>query len=47
MDVKFELSPGSPGSLHQNEVKCSAFGMEMIFHSMQINKFFLQERLRT
>ena len=27
---------GSPGSPYQNEVKCSAFDMEMIFHSMQI-----------
>ena len=25
--------PGSPGPLFQNEVKCSAFDMEMIFHS--------------
>ena len=25
--------PGSPGPLYQNEVKCSAFDMEMIFHS--------------
>ena len=25
--------PSSPGSLYQNEVKCPAFGMEMIFHS--------------
>ena len=25
--------PSSPGSLYQNEVKCSAFDMEMIFHS--------------
>ena len=23
----------SPGPLYQNEVKCSAFGMEIIFHS--------------
>ena len=23
----------SPGPLYQNEVKCSAFDMEMIFHS--------------
>ena len=25
--------PSSPEPLHQNEVKCSAFDMEMIFHS--------------
>ena len=25
--------PSSPGPLYQNEVKCSAFEMEMIFHS--------------
>ena len=25
--------PSSPGPLFQNEVKCSAFYMEMIFHS--------------
>ena len=25
--------PRSPGPLYQNEVKCSAFDMEMIFHS--------------
>ena len=49
MDVKFELSPGCSGSLYQNEVKCPAFDMEMVFHSMQINynNSFLQERLRT
>ena len=25
--------PSSPGPLYQNEVKCSAFDMEIIFHS--------------
>ena len=25
--------PSSPGPLYQNEVNCSAFDMEMIFHS--------------
>ena len=25
--------PSSPGPLYENEVKCSAFDMEMIFHS--------------
>ena len=25
--------PSSPGPLYQNKVKCSAFDMEMIFHS--------------
>ena len=25
--------PSSPGSLYQNEVRCSTFDMEMIFHS--------------
>ena len=25
--------PSSPGPLYQKEVKCSAFDMEMIFHS--------------
>ena len=29
--------PSSPGPLYQNEVKCSAFDMEMIFHS-HVNK---------
>ena len=24
--------PSSPGPLHQNEVRCSTFDMEMIFH---------------
>ena len=27
------LFPSSPGLLYQNEVKCSAFDTEMIFHS--------------
>ena len=26
--------PSSPGPLYQKEVKCSAFYMEMIFHSL-------------
>ena len=40
--------PSSPRPLHQNEVtcKCSAFDMEMIFHS-QANKTSSQERLCT
>ena len=25
--------PSSPGPLYQNKVKCSAFDMQMIFHS--------------
>ena len=25
--------PSSPGPLYQNEIKCSAFDMQMIFHS--------------
>ena len=25
--------PSSPGPLYQNEVRCSTFDMEMIFHS--------------
>ena len=29
--------PSSPGPFYQNEVKCSAFDMEMIFHS-HVNK---------
>ena len=27
-----EPFPGSPGTLYQNEVKCSAFDLEMNFH---------------
>ena len=37
MDVKFELSPGSPESVYRNEVKCSAFDMENDF-SFHANK---------
>ena len=37
MDVKFDLSPGSPGSVYQNEVKCSAFDMENDFSFTQTN----------
>ena len=42
MDVKFELSPGSPGSLYQNEVKCSAFDMEndFSFHANKLTPFY-------
>ena len=32
-DVKIDHFRVPPGPLHQNEVKCSAFDMEMIFHS--------------
>ena len=35
--------PGSPGPLYQNEVKCSAFDMEMIFHS-HANKTHFHEK---
>ena len=35
-----------PGPLHQNEVKCSAFDMEMIFHS-HAKSSFSQERFCT
>ena len=32
--------PSSPEPLYQNEVKCSAFDMEMIFIFMQIKLIF-------
>ena len=35
--------PNSLGPLFQNEVKCSDFDMEMIFHSHQINLIFTRE----
>ena len=35
--------PSSPGPLYQNEVKCSAFDMEMIFHSYANNTHFLKK----
>ena len=35
--------PSSPGSLYQNEVKCSAFDMEIIFHS-HANKTHFHEK---
>ena len=34
--------PSSPAPLYQNEVKCSAFDLEMIFHS-HANKTHLTE----
>ena len=42
MDVKFELSPGSPGSVYQNEVKCSAFDIEndFSFHANKLTPFY-------
>ena len=42
MDVKFQLSPGSPGSVYQNEVKCSAFDMEndFSFHANKLTPFY-------
>ena len=42
MDVKFELSPGSPRSVYQNEVKCSAFDMEndFSFHARKLTPFY-------
>ena len=33
----------SPGPLYQNEVKCSAFGIEMIFHSHANKTHFHKE----
>ena len=36
-----------PGPLYQNEVKCSAFDKEMIFHSHANKNSFSQERLCT
>ena len=36
--------PSSPGRLYQNEVKCSAFDMQMSYHSHAKNSFS-QERL--
>ena len=38
--------PSSPWALYQNEVKCSTFDEEMIFHS-HANKTHSQERLYT
>ena len=35
--------PSSPGPLYQNEVKCSAFDLKMIFHS-HANKTYFHER---
>ena len=32
--------PSSPGPLYQNEVKCSAFDMEMLFILMQVKLIF-------
>ena len=37
--------PSSPGLLYRNEVKCSAFDMEMVFHADAIKKSFSQEKL--
>ena len=37
--------PSSPGPLYQNEAKCSAFDIEMIFHSHAKKDIFSQERL--
>ena len=39
--------PSSPGPLYQNEVKCSAFDMETIFHCRVNKNSFSQERLCT
>ena len=39
--------PSSCGALYQNEVKCSAFDMEMIFHSQFKYNSFSQESLCT
>ena len=35
--------PSPPGPLDQNEVKCSAFDMEMIFILMQIKLIFTRK----
>ena len=35
--------PSSPGPLYQNEVKCSAFDMEMIFILMQVKLIFTRK----
>ena len=42
MDVKFELSPGSPRSVYQNEVKCSAFDMgnDFSFYANKLTHFY-------
>ena len=39
--------PSYPGPLYQDEVKCSAFDKEMIFHSHANKDSLLQERLCT
>ena len=39
--------PSSPGPLYQNEVNCSAFDMEMIFHSHPSRTYFHKKRLCT
>ena len=43
--LTYECEPSFPynGPLYQNEVKCSAFDMEMIFHS-HVNKTHFQKR---
>ena len=42
MHVKFQVSPGSPGSVYQNEVKCSAFDIEndFSFHANKLTPFY-------
>ena len=35
--------PSSPGPLYQNEVKCSAFDMEMFFNLMQVKLIFTRK----
>ena len=39
------LFASSPTPLYQNEVKCSAFDMEMIFHSHANKTHFLTEEM--
>ena len=38
--------PSSPGPLYQNEVKCSTFDEEMIFHS-HVNKIHIHKKCCT
>ena len=42
-ELVYRSFPSSPGPLYQNEVKCSAFDMEMIFHSHGNETHFIQK----
>ena len=42
-ELVYRPFPSSPGPLYQNEVKCSSFDMEMIFHSHGNETHFIQK----